>query len=69
MAIARALLTEAPILILDEASSSLDNPNELAFHRALEGLRHQRTVLLIAHRPATLRRADRVVKMENSRAS
>lgn len=69
IAIARALLTEAPILILDEASSSLDNPNELAFHRALEGLRHQRTVLLIAHRPATLRRADRVVKMENSRAS
>ena len=69
IAIARALLTEAPILILDEASSSLDNPNELAFHRALEGLRHQRTVLLIAHRPATLRRADRVVKMGNSRAS
>ena len=69
IAIARALLTEAPILILDEASSSLDNPNELAFHRALEGLRHQRTVLLIAHRPATLRRADRVVKMENSRDS
>lgn len=69
IAIARALLTEAPILILDEASSSLDNPNELAFHRALEGLRHQRTVLLIAHRSATLRRADRVVKMGNSRAS
>ncbi|MGP9419211.1 ABC transporter ATP-binding protein [Ewingella sp. AOP9-I1-14] len=69
IAIARALLTEAPILILDEASSSLDNPNELAFQRALESLRHQRTILLIAHRPATLRRADRVVKMENSRAS
>ncbi|QLK61534.1 ATP-binding cassette domain-containing protein [Enterobacteriaceae bacterium Kacie_13] len=67
IAIARALLTEAPVLILDEASSSLDYENERAFHQALEGLRHHRTILLIAHRPATLRQADRVLRLDNGR--
>lgn len=65
IAIARALLTEAPILILDEASASLDNENERAFHHALNGLRQQRTILLIAHRPATIRQADRILLLEN----
>ncbi|MBM7345297.1 ABC transporter ATP-binding protein [Pantoea coffeiphila] len=65
IAIARALLTGAPVLILDEASASLDNENEQAFHRALSQLREKRTVLLIAHRPATLRQADRILLLEN----
>nr|WP_314423533.1 ABC transporter ATP-binding protein [uncultured Erwinia sp.] len=65
IAIARALLTGAPVLILDEASASLDNENERAFHRALGRLREQRTILLIAHRPATLRQADRILLLEN----
>lgn len=67
IAIARALLTETPVLILDEASSRLDYENERAFHQALEGLRHRRTILLIAHRPATLRQAERVLRLENGR--
>lgn len=65
IAIARALLTGAPVLILDEASASLDNENERAFHRALGRLRENRAILLIAHRPATLRQADRVLLLEN----
>ncbi len=65
IAIARALLTGAPVLILDEASASLDNENERAFHQALFSLRHKRTILLIAHRPATLRHADRILLLEN----
>jgi len=65
IAIARALLTGAPVLILDEASASLDNENERAFHRALGHLRENRAILLIAHRPATLRQADRVLLLEN----
>jgi len=65
IAIARALLTNAPIMIFDEASSSLDNENEQAVHQALDSLRHQRTIVLIAHRPATLQRADRVLVLED----
>ncbi|WP_455813653.1 ABC transporter ATP-binding protein [Pseudomonas graminis] len=63
IAIARALLTTAPILILDEASASLDSENERAFHQALDAIRQQRTVLLIAHRPSTIQRADRIIQL------
>jgi len=52
-------------MIFDEASSSLDNENEQAVHQALDSLRHQRTIVLIAHRPATLQRADRVLVLED----
>ena len=67
IALARALLTGAPVLVLDEASSHLDSESEQALLRALDALREHRTVLLIAHRPAMLARADRVVLLEGGR--
>jgi subfamily B ATP-binding cassette protein MsbA len=60
MAIARALLKNAPILILDEATSSLDSESEKLVQEALENLITQRTVLVIAHRLSTVRRANRI---------
>ncbi len=67
IAIARALLTDAPILVLDEASSSLDAENERAFRRTLGYACGERTVILIAHRPSTIRSADRILVLENGR--
>ena len=67
IALARALLTGAPVLVLDEASSHLDSESEQALLRALDALREHRTVLLIAHRPAMLARADRVAMLEGGR--
>lgn len=67
IAIARALLTEAPILVLDEASSSLDTENERAFRKALASVSGERTIILIAHRPSTIRSADRILVLENGR--
>jgi subfamily B ATP-binding cassette protein MsbA len=67
LAIARALLKDAPILILDEATSSLDTESEAAVQAALGNLMHGRTVLVIAHRLSTVRRADRIAVMENGR--
>jgi ATP-binding cassette subfamily C protein CydC len=67
IAIARALLREAPILILDEAVSNLDTENERALQKALDGIRRQRTMLIIAHRPSTIRTADRILVLENGR--
>lgn len=60
LAIARALLKDAPILILDEATSSLDAESERLVQVALENLMVQRTVLVIAHRLSTIRRANRI---------
>uniref|UniRef100_UPI00197FDF62 ATP-binding cassette domain-containing protein n=1 Tax=Metapseudomonas otitidis TaxID=319939 RepID=UPI00197FDF62 len=65
VAIARALLSQAPVLVMDEASSSLDAHSEHALQQALLGLRGQRTLLLIAHRPSTIAQADRVVLLED----
>ncbi|HEX4156460.1 MAG TPA: ABC transporter ATP-binding protein [Acidobacteriaceae bacterium] len=65
LAIARALLKDAPILVLDEATSALDTENEAQVQEALATLMHDRTVLVIAHRLSTVRRADRIVVMEN----
>ncbi len=65
LAIARALLKDAPILILDEATSSLDTESEAAVQAALGNLMEGRTVLVIAHRLSTVRRADRIAVMEH----
>jgi ATP-binding cassette, subfamily B, bacterial MsbA len=65
LAIARALLKNAPILILDEATSALDSESEALVQSALHNLMTGRTVLVIAHRLSTVRRADRIVVIEN----
>jgi subfamily B ATP-binding cassette protein MsbA len=65
IAIARALLKDAPILILDEATSALDTESEALVQSALHNLMSGRTVLVIAHRLSTVRRADRIVVIEN----
>jgi subfamily B ATP-binding cassette protein MsbA len=65
IAIARALLKNAPILILDEATSALDNESEALVQHALQNLMVGRTVFVIAHRLSTVRRADRIVVLEN----
>ena len=65
LAIARALLKDAPILILDEATSALDSESEALVQSALHNLMTGRTVLVIAHRLSTVRRADRIVVIEN----
>ncbi len=67
VAIARALLRDAPVLLLDEATSSLDAQSEHLIQHALERLEHGRTTLVIAHRLATVQRADRIVVMEAGR--
>lgn len=61
LAIARALLKDAPILILDEATASLDTESERYIQAALETLMHQRTTLVIAHRLSTVENADKIV--------
>ncbi len=65
LAIARALLKNAPILILDEATSALDSESEALVQSALANLMAGRTVFVIAHRLTTIRRADRIVVLEN----
>ena len=63
ISIARALLKNAPILILDEAMSALDTESERRIQAALEKLVHDRTTLVIAHRLSTVEQADRIVVM------
>ncbi len=65
LAIARALLKNAPILVLDEATSALDTDSERLVQDALENLMATRTTIVIAHRLSTVRRADRIVVMVN----
>jgi ATP-binding cassette subfamily C protein CydCD len=67
VAIARAFLKDAPVLILDEATSHLDAVNEQALRRALDLLKADRTTIVIAHRLSTIRDADLVVVMEEGR--
>ena len=67
LAIARALLKNAPILVLDEATSALDAESELLVQEALSNLMMNRTSFVIAHRLSTIRRADAIVVLERGR--
>jgi len=67
LAIARALLKNAPILILDEATSHLDTESEMLVQGALQNLMEHRTVIVIAHRLSTVRRADKIVVLDRGR--
>ena len=69
LAIARALLKNAPVLILDEATSSLDAESELLVQDALANLMRNRTSFVIAHRLSTVRRADKIVALERGRVA
>jgi subfamily B ATP-binding cassette protein MsbA len=64
IAIARALLKDAPILILDEATSHLDTESEVLVQRAFQNLMSHRTVIVIAHRLSTVRRAGKIVVLD-----
>ena len=67
LSIARALLKNAPILILDEATSHLDTESEMLVQKALANLMEHRTVIVIAHRLSTIRRADKIIVIEKGR--
>jgi subfamily B ATP-binding cassette protein MsbA len=67
IAIARAILKNPPILILDEATSSLDSVSEALVQKALDGLMKDRTTIIVAHRLSTVRGADRIVVLEGGR--
>jgi subfamily B ATP-binding cassette protein MsbA len=67
LAIARALLKDAPILLLDEATSALDTESEREVQRALDRLMEKRTCLVIAHRLSTIRHADRIAVLVQGR--
>jgi len=67
IAIARALLRDSPLLLLDEATSALDAESERLVQRALETLMAGRTTVVIAHRLATVRKADRIIVMDKGR--
>ena len=63
IAIARAILKDAPILLLDEATSALDNESEYLVAEAVRNLKNKKTIIMIAHRPSTIAMADKVVEM------
>ena len=65
LAIARAVLKDAPLLILDEATSAVDNETEAALQRSISKVSQDRTAVIIAHRLSTIRNADRILVLEN----
>ncbi|NBD29236.1 MAG: ATP-binding cassette domain-containing protein [Alphaproteobacteria bacterium] len=67
IAIARAILRDAPVLLLDEATSALDAESERAVQHAVDTLSQDRTTLIVAHRLATVKKADRIVVFEDGR--
>ncbi|WP_439121849.1 ABC transporter transmembrane domain-containing protein [Marivita sp.] len=67
IAIARAILRDAPVLLLDEATSALDAESERAVQRAVDELSEGRTTIIVAHRLATVKKADRIIVMEQGR--
>ncbi len=69
ISIARALLADPRILILDEATSNIDRPTEILIEQALDRLLRGRTSIIIAHRLATVRRADEILVMEHGRVT
>ena len=66
ISIARAMLKDAPIIILDEATSSVDPENEDELQRAIEALTHDKTIIMIAHRLKTVRDADQILVLDNA---
>jgi ATP-binding cassette subfamily B protein len=69
LSIARALLTDSPVLILDEATSAVDNETEAAIQRSLARVSHNRTMVVIAHRLSTIRHADRIHVIDGGRVA
>ena len=67
IAIARAILRDAPVLLLDEATSALDAESERAVQQAVEALAQSRTTIIVAHRLATVKKADRIIVMDQGR--
>jgi ATP-binding cassette subfamily B protein len=67
IAIARAILRDAPVLLLDEATSALDAESERAVQEAVDTLAEGRTTIIVAHRLATVKKADRIIVMEAGR--
>ncbi|PKP79605.1 MAG: ABC transporter, partial [Alphaproteobacteria bacterium HGW-Alphaproteobacteria-2] len=67
IAIARAILRDAPVLLLDEATSALDAESERAVQQAVERLSSGRTTIVVAHRLATVKKADRIVVLDGGR--
>ena len=67
IAIARAILRDAPVLLLDEATSALDAESERAVQTAVETMARSRTTIIVAHRLATVKKADRIVVMDQGR--
>jgi ABC-type multidrug transport system fused ATPase/permease subunit len=65
IAIARAILKDAPILVFDEASASLDSQSEALVHQSIEAMRGQRTMFVIAHRLSTIKKADVILVLQN----
>ena len=67
LALARALIKEPEILILDEPTSALDNDSQEQVSAALDDIMQEKTILMIAHRPETIRKSDQVIVMEKGR--